>query len=79
MRSSRLTLILVAAAVVGLVVAGLFLHGPVGGVLLGVVVAILVFVSSARWPTLTSGERMLRGVVIAGVTAVAVLKFAGKA
>ncbi|HET7530610.1 MAG TPA: DUF6703 family protein [Mycobacteriales bacterium] len=79
MRSSRLTLLLVAAAVGALALAGLFVHGPVGGVLLGVVVAILVFLSSATWPSLPGRDRLLRGLVIAAVGALAVVKFAGKA
>ena len=79
MRSSRLTLILVAAGVGALFLAGLFVHGPGGGVLLGIVVALLVFLSSATWPTLPGRGRVARGLVIAAVAALAVVKFAGKA
>lgn len=79
MRSSRLTLILVAAGVGALFLAGLFVHGPGGGVLLGVVVAVLVFLSSATWTVLTPRGRIVRGLVIAAVAALAVIKFAGKA
>ena len=79
MRSSRLTTILIAVLVGALLVAGLAVHGAVGGIILGVVVAILVVASSATWATLPSRGRVARGLVIAAVTAVAVLKFAGKA
>ena len=79
MRTSRLTLVLVAAAVVVLVLAGLIVHGAVGGVLLGVVVAILVFVSSPTWPALARRDRFLRDLVIGAVAGIAVVKFAGKA
>jgi hypothetical protein len=78
-RSSRLTLILVAAVVGALAVAGLFVHGPGGGVLLGVVVAVLVLLSSATWSGLPRRGRITRGLVISAVAAVAVLKFAGVA
>jgi uncharacterized protein DUF6703 len=78
-RTSRLTLLLAAVAVGALALAGLFIHGPTGGVLLGMVVAILVFLSSATWPVLHSRGRVVRGVVIGAVAALAVVKFAGKA
>jgi len=78
-RVSRLTLFLAALAVGALALAGLFIHGPVGGILLGIVVAILVFLSSATWPALHSRARVVRGLVIAAIAALAVLKLAGKA
>jgi len=78
-RSSRLTLFLSAAVVGGLALAGLFISGPVGGILLAIVVAILVFLSSATWPALHFRGRVVRGLVIAAVAALAVLKLAGKA
>ena len=79
MRSSRLTLFLAAAAVGALALAGLFIHGPVGGILLAIVVAILIFLSSATWPALHTRGRVVRGLVIAAIGALAVLKLAGKA
>ena len=79
MRSSRLTVIAVAAVIGALALAGLIVHGVVGGVLLGVVVAALVLLSSARGPTLPPRGRIARGLVIAAVAALAVVKFAGKA
>jgi hypothetical protein len=78
-RTSRLTGLLIAVAVGALVVAGLVVHGPVGGILLGVVVAILVLLSGATWNALPARGRIIRGLVIAAVTALAVVKFAGKA
>jgi hypothetical protein len=77
-RSSRLTLFLAAVAVGALALAGLFIHGPVGGALLGIVVAMLVFLSSATWPVLHRRARVVRGIVIAAVAALAVVKLAGK-
>jgi len=78
-RSSRLITIVVAATVGALALAGLIVHGPGGGVLLGIVVALLVLLSSARWPTLPSRGRIARGLVIAAVGALAVVKFTGRA
>jgi hypothetical protein len=78
-RSSRLTLIVVAVAVGALALAGLVVHGPVGGIMLGVVVAVLVVLSSATWAALPTRGRVARGVVIAAVSALAVIKLAGKA
>jgi hypothetical protein len=78
-RPSRLTLILVAVTVGALVLAGLIVRGPIGGVLLGIVVAILVVVSSAGWAALSRSGRAGRGLVIGGLAALAVVKFAGKA
>lgn len=79
MHSSRLTRVLIAAAVGVLVVAGLIVHGPVGGFMLAIVVAGLVVLSSATWSTLPARGRVARGLVIGVLGAVAVVKFAGKA
>lgn len=79
MRSSRLVNVLIAIAVGALVLTGLFVHGPVGGILLAVVVVLLVFLSSATWATLPTRGRIARGLVIGAVGALAVVKFAGKA
>ena len=79
MRSSRLTVLLIALVVAALAIAGLAIHGPVGGILLGVVVAALVLLSSATWAALPTRGRVARGLVIAAVSAIAVVKLAGKA
>ena len=79
MRSSRLNLLLAALAVGALALAGLFFHGPIGGILLAAVVAILVFLSSASWPGLHTRGRVVRGLIIAGIAALAVLKLADRA
>ncbi|HET6816212.1 MAG TPA: DUF6703 family protein [Mycobacteriales bacterium] len=79
MRSSRLVNVLIAIAVGALVLTGLFVHGPVGGILLAVVVVLLLFLSSATWATLPTRGRIARGLVIGAVGALAVVKFAGKA
>ena len=79
MRSSRLTLVLITVAVGAFALAGLIVHGVAGGIMLGVVVAILVVLSSATWATLATRGRVARGLVIAAVGALAVVKLAGKA
>jgi hypothetical protein len=78
-RSSRLNLLLAALAVGALALAGLFFRGPIGGILLAVVVAILVFLSSATWPVLHTRGRVVRGLIIAGIAALAVVKLADRA
>jgi hypothetical protein len=78
-RPSRLAAVFIAIAIGALVVAGLAVHGPVGGIMLGVVVAALVVLSSPRWATLPTRGRVARGLVIGAVSALAVVKFAGKA
>lgn len=77
MRLSRLTAILIVLAVGALVVAGLIVHGVVGGILLGVVVAALVFLSSATWAGLSTRGRVARGLVIGAVSGIAVVKLTG--
>jgi hypothetical membrane protein len=75
---SRLTVIAVALAIAGVFVAGLAVHGPVGGVLLLVVDAALVAISRAMWSAISKG-RGLRVAVVAVIAVLAVLKLAGKA
>jgi hypothetical protein len=78
-RTSRLTVILAAVAVGVVFLAGLFVHGPIGGILLLAVLAVLVALSSSTWATLPSRGRAARVIVIVAVAVLAVLKFAGKA
>ncbi|MGI8652850.1 MAG: DUF6703 family protein [Geodermatophilaceae bacterium] len=51
--------------VLGLVVGGLLLTGPVAGALLGVVAVFLGWLLLLAWPRLTQGQRLLRGLTIA--------------
>src|SRR5438445_4301543 len=71
------SILLVAA--VGLVfLAGLVVHGPVGGVLLLLVAATLVLFSRHAWPHVRREGRPLRLLIIAAVVALGVAKMAGK-
>lgn len=58
-------------------VAGLAVHGVVGGALLVVVAAVLVALSAAAWQQVRSQGRPARLVVIAALLALAAAKFAG--
>ncbi|MDQ3576010.1 MAG: hypothetical protein M3381_09900 [Actinomycetota bacterium] len=51
--------------VLGLVVSGLLLTGPLAGALLGVVAVFLGWLLLLAWPRLTQGQRLLRGLTIA--------------
>jgi hypothetical protein len=73
---ARLLRWLVAAAAGGLFLAGLFLHGAVGGGLLLLVTAMLVGLTSRAWAGLHSRGRAARVVVLAVVVVVAATKFA---
>jgi Family of unknown function (DUF6703) len=66
--------LLAAAVVGGTFVAGLFLHGVAGAVLLIVVAAVLALLTGATWGHIPSNGRPLRVLIIAAVIAVAVLK-----
>ena len=73
---SRLAHLLVAT-VAGLVfLAGLFISGAPGGVLLLAVAAVLVVLSTAAWSTIPQRGRRLRVLVIAVVVTIAVIKLA---
>jgi hypothetical protein len=48
----------------GLLVAGLLLGGPVGAVLLGVVVLLVAWLLFLGWPRLTTAERLGRSAVL---------------
>jgi hypothetical protein len=67
--------IMLAAAAVGAVfVAGLFIHGWVGAVLLLLVDALLATMSVATWSRVRPQGRPLRVLVIAAIAVVAVIK-----
>jgi hypothetical protein len=73
---ARLLRWLVAAGAGGLFLAGLFLHGAVAGVLLLLVAAILITLTSRTWAGLHPRGRAARLVVLAMVLVVAATKFA---
>ncbi|MFN2537611.1 MAG: DUF6703 family protein [Mycobacteriales bacterium] len=57
------------AVVLGCVVGGLLLQGPVAAVLLGVVLALLGLQLFFAWPVIEPPQRVLRFVVLALLTA----------
>lgn len=68
---------LAAAVVGGLFVAGLFVHGVVGGILLVLVAAALGALTRAAWPHLPDRGRPVRLLVIAAIAAIAIAKLFG--
>jgi hypothetical protein len=72
----RLVNLLSAVAVGALFVAGLFVHGPVGALLLLATDVILIMLSAATWPRIRPQGRPLRVAVIAVIAGVAVAKLA---
>ena len=78
MRRNRATLI-VAAGVVGLLaLAGLVVHGPVGGVLLLLVAAVLVTLSARAWAHVPARGRPVRVFVVLLVVALVLAKLADR-
>ena len=73
---SRLANLLAATGVGAVFLAGLFIHGVVGAVLLFAVAAFLGYLSSQAWSAIHPRARRLRLVVLAVIVAVAVLKLA---
>jgi hypothetical protein len=73
---SRAILLVVGVAVVFLL--GLAVHGPVGGVLLLLVAAVLVQFSRGAWSHVRREGRPLRIIVIGAVVVLAVLKLLGQ-
>ncbi len=59
-------------AVLGCVVGGLLLTGPLAGALLGVVAAFLGWLLLLAWPRLTAGQRLLRGLTVAVIAGAAI-------
>jgi hypothetical protein len=71
-------MLLIALAVGVVTVAGLAIHGPVGGVLLLLVAAMLVLLASGTWGRVQRDGRAVRLGIIALVLLLAVLKLAGR-
>ena len=78
MRRDRSVALLAALVMAGLFIAGLAIHGATGGVLLLVVAAVLVTLSVGVWGQIRRRGRGPRLLIVAGVIALAVLKFAGR-
>lgn len=74
---ARLLRLLVAAAVGGLFLAGLFLHGVVAGVILLAVALGLAALSSRTWSGLHPRGRAARVLVLVLIVAVAAVKIRG--
>lgn len=58
--------------VLGLVVGGLFLTGPLAGALLGVVAIFLGWLLLVAWPRLTEAQRLVRGLTVVGLAGAAI-------
>jgi hypothetical protein len=72
--TSRPVTLFVAAVVGALFLAGLAVHGFVGGVMLAVVAGGLVILSAAAWQHIPSRGRAFRVAIVIAVTALAVAK-----
>ena len=75
---SRRTATLLVLAVGIAFLAGLFVHGPVGGLLLLLVAATLALFSVGEWPRVRREGKAPRILIIVAVTVVAVVKLAGR-
>jgi hypothetical protein len=73
----RVVILLAAIGTGALFVAGLFVPGPLGGVLLALTDVILVGLTTWAWASLRPETRPLRLVVIVAVGVLAVLKLTG--
>lgn len=65
----RLPKIVPFAVVLGLLVAGLLVGGPVGALLLGILALLLAVLLFLAWPALQPQPRFLRLLIVALVTA----------
>jgi hypothetical protein len=71
----RRPVIVLGAAVVGAIfVAGLFIHGRIGGALLLLTDAILIGLTRLTWPHLPPRGRPLRLIIIAVIAVIGVVK-----
>lgn len=66
--------LLAAAVVGGLFVAGLFIHGRVGGVLLLLTDAVLITLAAVTWSRIRPQGRPLRLAIIAVIAVIALVK-----
>ena len=79
MRANRGNTVLISAAVGVVFLAGLIVHGPVGGILLLLVAAALVLLTFGAWHGVRREGRPVRIVVVAAIVVLAVVKLAGRA
>lgn len=70
----RLANLLVASTVGAIFVAGLFIHGWVGGVLLLITAAILASLTRLLWNRVRPQGRPLRVLVITAITVIGIIK-----
>ena len=77
MRQSRGVVLLIAVAIGATFVAGLAIHGPVGGVLLLLVSALLVVLSMGVWGRIRQRGRPVRILIAAAVLVLAIAKLTG--
>jgi hypothetical protein len=77
MQQRRFGVMVLAALVGAMFAAGLFVRGPVGGILLAVTDVVLVVLARMMWPRLRPLEQAIRVVVIAAIAVIAVVKIAG--
>jgi hypothetical protein len=78
MRRNRGNAILLVCVVTGLAIAGLAVHGPVGGILLLVVAAVAATATTQAWPHIRREGKPVRVVILAALLVIAVLKLAGR-
>jgi hypothetical protein len=67
-------ILLIAAAVGGVFLAGLFVHGRVGGLLLLATAAVLISLTRVTWPRLRDRDRALRVIIVGAILVLAVVK-----
>jgi len=76
-RRSRGLALLLVIAIAGLTIAGLAVHGPLGGVFLLAVAAVLVTLSVGTWGQLRRQGRPVRILIAAIVLGLAIAKIVG--
>jgi hypothetical protein len=69
--------ILAVVAVGAVFLAGLFIPGIVGAILLLAIAGLLITLSSVTWPALRSRERVMRALIVVAIVVIAVAKIAG--
>jgi hypothetical protein len=69
--------ILAVVAVGAVFLAGLFIPGFVGAILLLAIAGLLVTLSSVTWPALRQRERVMRTLIVVAIVVIAVAKIVG--
>jgi len=77
-RRSRGLALLLVIVIGGLTIAGLAVHGPVGGVLLLIVAAVLVTLSVGAWGRIRPQGRPVRILIAAVILGLAIAKLANR-